>query len=111
MRFTLYYRGPLRSNAGPDEKFDIRTQIHPQLVNLWQTPPLDTLAPKVLTPDDPEHNLIFEVGNHTFGCVVSERLYCTAELDITLLRPEPPGALLAQGGDIDNRLKTLLDPR
>lgn len=32
-----------------------------------------------------------------------------AELDVTLLRPEAPGSVITQGGDIDNRLKTLLD--
>jgi len=32
-----------------------------------------------------------------------------AELSLTLLRPEPPGHLITQGGDIDNRLKTLFD--
>jgi hypothetical protein len=26
-----------------------------------------------------------------------------------LLRPEPPGSIISQGGDIDNRLKTLFD--
>ena len=26
-----------------------------------------------------------------------------------MLRPEAPGSIVAQGGDIDNRLKTLLD--
>ena len=31
-----------------------------------------------------------------------------AELDITMLRPEPPGKVI-QSGDIDNRIKTLLD--
>jgi hypothetical protein len=28
---------------------------------------------------------------------------------VTLLRCEPPGSIVTQGGDIDNRLKTLLD--
>jgi hypothetical protein len=28
---------------------------------------------------------------------------------VTLLRPETPGSILTQGGDIDNRIKTLLD--
>jgi hypothetical protein len=32
-----------------------------------------------------------------------------AELDIVMLRPEPSGAIVTGGGDIDNRLKTLLD--
>lgn len=31
------------------------------------------------------------------------------KLDITLLRPGPFGQILAGGGDIDNRLKTLFD--
>jgi len=31
------------------------------------------------------------------------------ELDISLLRPEPLGSIITQSGDIDNRLKTLLD--
>jgi hypothetical protein len=30
-------------------------------------------------------------------------------LKITLLRPEEPGAIILQSGDIDNRLKTLFD--
>ena len=32
-----------------------------------------------------------------------------ADLQIQLLRSEPPGALKAQSGDLDNRVKTLLD--
>ena len=32
-----------------------------------------------------------------------------ADLTITLLRPEEPGSIISEGGDIDNRLKTLLD--
>jgi len=32
-----------------------------------------------------------------------------ARLSIKLLRPEAPGSLITQGGDIDNRIKTLLD--
>jgi hypothetical protein len=32
-----------------------------------------------------------------------------AELDILFLRPQRPGSIISSGGDIDNRLKTLLD--
>jgi len=32
-----------------------------------------------------------------------------AEIELDLMRPEPPGRLLTQGGDMDNRLKTLFD--
>ena len=41
--------------------------------------------------------------------MVAEKLQLVAELEISLLRPEPPGQIVNQGGDIDNRLKTLLD--
>jgi hypothetical protein len=44
-----------------------------------------------------------------FAPLVSERLHMATDLTITLLRPEPPGRIVTQGGDIDNRLKTLLD--
>ncbi len=30
-------------------------------------------------------------------------------MDITMLVPGPPGQIIRRGGDIDNRLKTLLD--
>jgi hypothetical protein len=36
-------------------------------------------------------------------------MHLLAELDILMLRPGPPGSLVRHGGDIDNRLKTLLD--
>jgi hypothetical protein len=45
----------------------------------------------------------------TFVPLVAAEMNVIAELSIVLLRPEPPGGLLTQGGDIDNRLKTLFD--
>ena len=45
---------------------------------------------------------------HTFAAVVSRSLGLRAELDILMLRPSSPGDLVNKG-DIDNRLKTLLD--
>ena len=44
-----------------------------------------------------------------FAPLVAENLQLVAEIEISLLRPEPPGQIVNQGGDIDNRLKTLLD--
>jgi hypothetical protein len=41
--------------------------------------------------------------------LVTEELKGVAELDIALLRPGAPGRIVTQGGDIDNRLKTLFD--
>lgn len=41
--------------------------------------------------------------------LVRKSLYLTCELDILFLRQQDPGELVSQGGDIDNRIKTLLD--
>jgi hypothetical protein len=40
--------------------------------------------------------------------LVSQRIYVVAELDITLLKPGPPGAII-KSGDVDNRLKIIVD--
>ena len=67
-------------------------------------------APKLLAPREPnEYSLLRPMGSFTFAPLVSAEMNATAELVVTLLRPEPPGNLLTQGGDIDNRLKTLFD--
>jgi hypothetical protein len=49
------------------------------------------------------------VGTHGFVPLVTQELHLVAEVAVTMLRPEPPGRLITQGGDIDNRLKTLFD--
>jgi hypothetical protein len=36
-------------------------------------------------------------------------MYLVADVQVQLLRPEPPGFVKAQSGDLDNRMKTLLD--
>ena len=48
-------------------------------------------------------------GGFRFAPLVCSKLRLVADLSVTLLRPEPPGQIVTQAGDIDNRLKTLLD--
>ena len=109
MQLTLHYRGPLRSNGNPSHKHDLRRLFHAQLATLWKQEPL-LEAPKLLAPREPsEYSLLRPLGAFTFAPLVSAEMNATAELAVTLLRPEPPGNLLTQGGDIDNRLKTLFD--
>jgi hypothetical protein len=110
MRFTLHYRGPLKANRGPKDKQDLRRQFHSQLKRLWEQPPLADFK-TWLTPDPKsgEISLIEKVGGFQFAPLVSERLHMLAELDLVILRAGPPGALVTHGGDIDNRVKTLLD--
>ena len=111
MEFTLYYRGPLKSNRGAKEKHELRAHFHKQLKNLWDQKPLNSLKDKMLnkTADDQSLNVIKKIKDFEFAPLVAEKAGLIAELSIILLRPEPPGSIIQSSGDIDNRLKTLLD--
>ena len=110
MRFTLNYGGPLKANRGPKEKQKLRRHFHCQLKRLWEQPPLADftvwLKPEVGAR---EISLVEAVGSFQFVPLVSKRIHMLAELGLTILRPGPPGDLVNHGGDIDNRVKTLLD--
>ena len=127
MELVLFYRGPLRSNGAAKQKHSIREKFHYQLKNLWATSPLDRwyAAAADTSGKDPGAglsghlaelarivafpSLIKSINGQQFLPLVNSKLHAVAELDITLLRPEPHGRLVTQGGDIDNRIKTLLD--
>lgn len=110
MDFTLYYRGELKANGRPADKHAIRRQFHLQLRDLWGHLPLSVFAKNLLRVPQPNDLGIF-VQRHgfIFAPLVSEKLGLVAELNIRLLWPAAPGAIITSGGDIDNRLKTLLD--
>jgi hypothetical protein len=109
MEFTLVYEGPLKSNGGPKEKQTIRRILHPQFELLWQQPPLSHFARYLEeSPSQGELSVIRRCGAFRFAPVVTDALRLLVELDIAFLRPGPPGVLIT-GGDIDNRIKTLLD--
>lgn len=110
MRLMLHYRGSLKANGAPAHKHELRRFFHHQLSTLWRQRPLSE-QPGLLLPKvrEGEYSLLRPLGAFTFVPLVSAEMNVVAELSITLLRPEPPGSLITQGGDIDNRLKTLFD--
>ena len=99
MELTLIYMGPLKSQANAKEKQRLRSEFHRQLKELWKRAPF-TPSPQ---------SFYKSVGAFNFLPLVSEDRNEVAEIYITMLRPEPPGFIVGEGGDIDNRLKTLLD--
>ncbi len=115
MKFTLHYSGPLRANGRPDHKHELRRAFHSQLVELWRHEPLSHMRSHLRPRDSAERKpwenvcLLRPLGQYTFVPVVSGELKLIASVDVTVLRPEQPGRLLVQGGDMDNRLKTLFD--
>lgn len=110
MRFTLTFRGLLPSNGDASSKQLIRRQLHPQLRQLWATPPLDKCTTTLLSEEQTiQPCVISRLQHFRFAPLVSTKLQLVAKLEILFLRPEPPGRLVTHGGDIDNRLKTLFD--
>jgi hypothetical protein len=112
MEFRLVYRGPLQSgrSAGPAEKHRIREAFHPQLRALWQEPPLIGRLNLDSPFGDPRMtSTIREIGPLACLPLVTAQFNLVAHLDVTLLRPEPAGAVITTGGDLDNRIKTLFD--
>jgi len=110
MRLVLHYRGLLRANASPTHKHELRRHFHQQLKKLWSQKPLVEMPAWIQAVKDPQHHhFLRPMAPFTFAPLVTEEVNAVAELSLTLLRPEPPGGLITQGGDIDNRLKSLFD--
>lgn len=112
MEFRLIYEGPLRGQgAKSGHKWEIRRALHPQLLRLWQEHPLRDAAGTLLAhPALPgKVSVIVEKGGLLFAPLVTQRLNLYVELSVLLFRQQPRGTLITDGGDIDNRLKTLLD--
>jgi hypothetical protein len=110
MEFHLYYRGKLKGNGGVQDKHEIRRFLHRQLKSLWEQKPLSDYRNMLSGSHLPERQpFLRDVLGHMFVPLVNERVYLVSDIEITMLRPEEPGAIITQSGDIDNRLKTLLD--
>ncbi|MCH7498746.1 MAG: hypothetical protein IH886_01855 [Nitrospinae bacterium] len=112
MEFHLVYKGRLKGQKpGKDHVFEVRREFHPQLKELWNQEPLknlkkDSLSP---TPTEGEISVLKRSGQFTFAPLACQGLALHAKLNILFLRPAPPGSLFDHGGDIDNRVKTLID--
>lgn len=116
MDFRLLYRRPLKPNGDKDAQHHIRRRLHPQIRELWKYPPLNVAYGET---GQPVHSAQFnpdfirdrhKVNGVEFVPLVIEKPAFAVTLDIPILRPEQAGySIILQGGDIDNRLKTLFD--
>jgi len=115
MEFTLHYRGPLKAasqkNKRKDHKHHLRQHFHKQLKTLWNLPQLKSSKEFLKTgpPAEGEIALLQPLGQFQFAPLVAKQLHLVASVEVLMLRPEPEGRIFVRGGDIDNRLKTLLD--
>jgi hypothetical protein len=130
MEFRLTYEGPLYStqrepqgaqrDPRADHKHHIRRIFHNQLQRLWEiTPSLKagkTTGPEAIWSGGEAtflyHDIDSVAARHAqfgfnFVPLVTHSLNLICGLEILFLRPDKPGNLWK--GDIDNRIKTLLD--
>jgi hypothetical protein len=134
MEFRLVYEGPLKAqtagNSRVADKHAIRKQFHGQLEQLWERHPslhnrkhdkaksydlkLRDSMPETFfaypgSTDVETFAQIFSRCGFGFVPLVSKQYRLICGLNILFLRRENPGDLILRGGDIDNRIKTLLD--
>ncbi len=106
MKFTLTYEGDLPASGNkpkPAAVWAIRREMHPQLEELCKThPALDGACQQ-----DYYQNI--NVKGYDFFPILRKRLHMYCHLNINFLRKMDHMALVHQGGDIDNRVKTLFD--
>lgn len=114
MKFRLIYDGKLKAGKSKDAGHihEIRKEFHRQLQALWQSEPLRSHVEGIADLGIVQFPL--ESGDFTsagvnFVPLAHSKNHLLAELSILLLRPAQPGALFKDGGDIDNRIKTLID--
>jgi hypothetical protein len=111
MEFCLHYDGKLKSNDNAAGKHRIRTELHKQIKAICT----DTKFSLVFTGDingtrkEREKPLYIEHSEKRFWFLISEHLSTVVDLDICLLLPHNVGSIVKNGGDIDNRIKTLFD--
>ena len=133
MRFKLFFHGSLPPSGNTQrraaEKWEIRRYIHPQLEQLRTLHPvfsgfglqmpsrpatLTVIAggPVGVSPMAGVAAKILEektIGGFNFVPIVRSSLNLGCALDLLFLRRGDPGSLVTQEGDIDGRIKTLLD--
>lgn len=131
MQFRLTYAGPLYSTGNDSKaskkanhKHAVRMAFHPQLKRLWDIVPFlktgERSGPAVRTLSGdmgggpaPNYKASWLAKKHAaygwkFVPLVSKDLDLWCGLDVLFLRPGKSGDILSQG-DLDGRLKTLLD--
>jgi hypothetical protein len=107
MKFTLTFEGNLPTSGNkpkPEAVWRIRRTLHPQIADLFLTHPVltEVVPDKAYFPD-------INVKGFDFTPVVRRRLNMICSLNIIFLRKMEAAGLVHQGGDLDNRIKTLFD--
>jgi hypothetical protein len=119
VEFRLIYKGRLPSEGKRDsrsaEKHEARRQFHRQLLVLWKEHPYLLKAYTSPWGGAEKRTIVEHLADEYARCgyrflpLVNSKWGLGCALDILFLRRDEPGGLIRHGGDIDNRIKVLLD--
>jgi hypothetical protein len=102
-KFHLRYTGKLPSNGNIESKEGVRAALAPQLAELWRRAPLTSL-----TSEQAVEYFTNDRNGVPFRYVVARVVNLRCDLDILILHGSNESPEYTTG-DVDNRLKTLLD--
>ena len=111
MEFCLHYNGKLKSRDNASGKHQIRQQLHPQMRSICLSEQFCDMFEELngKPPKQGEPHMYSDIGGKRFWFLVSEGYKTIVDLNISIVLPHPVGAIVSNGGDIDNRIKTLFD--
>lgn len=113
MNFTLFYLERLPSaNSSSSRKINnVRCRLSPQIRKLYDYAPLREMNFR-FEPDDErdQHFCLYRERNgHPYTCLVDNTLGLACRLNVTFFENKGDLSVASQLGDIDNRMKPLLD--
>jgi hypothetical protein len=111
VEFCLHYSGKLKSRDSAAGKHQIRQALHSQVKALCSSKSFAVAFEndRKGTRPEGEEPLYTDIGDKRYWFLISEHLATVVNLSITLLVPHEVGRIVHNGGDIDNRVKTLFD--
>jgi len=110
MEFCLHYYGKLKSRDNAAGKHSIRQALNSQIKSLCDSQPfVQAFKDTKGNLKKGKKQLYIEHGKKRYWFMISEYLKTVVDLDITILVPHEVGRIVQNGGDIDNRIKTLFD--
>ena len=131
MEFTLRYEGRLTDAEARDQKHSLREHFHEQLREIWRShnalskinrsglrrpvpsadDRFDLPRPLVQTDREALSAYLFrhEVSGITFIPLITYPMEAHCYLSMRMGRPTRPGSILFGRGDLDNRIKILID--
>jgi hypothetical protein len=111
MRLSLVLEGELPSSnaASSKDRQRLRRIFHRQLAQFWKDDKFAATLRSMQAREPSDFTRFEKIRGFHFVPLVVESLDLVCGLEIEFMRRQPPGALIGNGGDLDNRINTLFD--